>query len=244
MVTLTRRFLALLGLFALLSPGVFADPVSVEEQVVEGRLITEWGTFDSLDLHWMAETSDSSLIYLGSTLSDLMADARSDESAPATKGFLLVGTDAGDLDAKRMRSIVERYVSELGSVTSKTWREGSRPFLSFQLADGSSGSAAILAAGKGSVIVTGMGVKHSESDFRRLLESFKDEDTKEALAKARGSRKIARGKTPGEFTLNGISGNTKKVSQESVSWAPAPSNCPRGSCGRRWLWIWEPARQL
>ena len=87
-----NSFLILSFLVLLFSGTSLSEPISVRDQVVDGRLITEWGSFDSLGFRWHRDLSDETLFYAGATVLDSLKFLKATpDSAIAGDLYLLLG---------------------------------------------------------------------------------------------------------------------------------------------------------
>lgn len=173
----------MLLLALLLCQVVFAKPISVEDQVMKGRLITEWGTVDSLGMDWVRDEVDDQILYIGSTLANFAKATSSGKDFPLSGDtYVILALEDEKIDEAARKALVESYVAELGTVKSKKWKPGPNPYLSYSLSNDSKGSVATVKAGANVVLIAGSGKDHSEKSYQQILKSFKSEDTKVTLA--------------------------------------------------------------
>lgn len=203
--------LPLTFLFLLLCTlGSAAQPLSVKDQVIDGRLYTKWGTFEAGDRLWYFTTEDDTRMYVGSTAADAMKSAAAKDEDPFSGDlYTILEAQDGDFDDGERREVLLSYADALGQVSSKTWNKGKSLSLSCELADGSGTTASLVStSGKGNLLVIGSGTTHSPRKFLSFLNSYKPEDTSALLAKVQGARKTT---DPKRFNVNGVGGEREQV---------------------------------
>ena len=113
-----NSFLILSFLVLLFSGTSLSEPISVRDQVVDGRLITEWGSFDSLGFRWHRDFSDETLFYAGATVLDSLKFLKATpDSAIAGDLYLLLGVPP-EAD---WEGLMKELPSSYGEIQSFNW---------------------------------------------------------------------------------------------------------------------------